>query len=161
MPIPLSVLRKHAPDALLCVLMSSEANFSGWADPRGVELEVSRIMYPSPRAEADQLVGGAFHHFERYFLRYLEGPRHALDFVHQRAVNDARHKNVSILRAEETGRRTFSPGTMGYAGIRTELFDLKRHHGVDSFDPHRFTEEMIGDVLALFRGSIRVRTARS
>ncbi|MDT8449670.1 MAG: BLUF domain-containing protein [Wenzhouxiangellaceae bacterium] len=161
MPIPLSVLRRHAPDALLGMLMSSEANFSGWADPRGVELEVSRIMYPSPRAEADQLVGGAFHHFERYFLRYLEGPRHALESLHQRAANDARHKNVSILRVEKIGRRTFSPGTMSYAGIRTELFDLKRHRGVDSFNPRLFTEEMICDVLALFRGSFRARAARA
>jgi len=37
---------EHSPDALVRTAFCSQANFSSWADPRGVELEISRIMYP-------------------------------------------------------------------------------------------------------------------
>lgn len=104
----MTAFEDHAPGALLRVAFCSEANFSSWADSRGVELEISRIMYPAPRTQADATSGGIFHYGNRYFLQCVEGPREAVEAIYRRNCEDERHKNSQLLVIEPIDERMFA-----------------------------------------------------
>jgi len=147
----------HAPDALLRLMFISRANFSNWADARGVELEISRIMYPSPRTSADDRVGGIFHQRNRWFLQCIEGPRDALQAVWQRHLADPRHTDSTIRVLEPIERRSFPPGAMRYAGMRPQLRRLRERHGLDGLELHdlppKLLDELIDDYIAAHRAA--------
>ncbi len=146
----MTALENHAPDALLRIAFCSEANFSSWADPRGVELEISRIMYPAPRTHADELAGGIFHFGNRYFLQCLEGPRDAVDAIYGRNCDDVRHKNTELLAVEPITRRLFPENTMSYVSMRGQLLELLGRHGVEEFNPYRITPELLAEFLQMY-----------
>lgn len=147
----MSPLDDYAPDALVRAAFCSEANFSSWADPRGVELEISRIMYPSPRTESDQAVGGIFHYGNRRFLQCLEGPREHVQALLERNRGDARHKNQKILSVRRIDERMFRPNTMSYVSMRGQLIELLKTHGIDGFDPYRMESGMIDQFLEMWQ----------
>lgn len=138
-------------DALVRAAFCSGANFSSWADPRGVEVEISRIMYPSPRLDADQLCGGIFHVGNRYFLQCIEGPRQAVEELWQRTQNDVRHRNPELLIVEAIGERLFPKNTMSYVSMRGQLIDLLKRKGVEEFNPYRIDAEMLAEFLEMWR----------
>lgn len=140
----------HASDALLRIAFCSEANFSSWADPRGVELEVSRIMYPAPRTEADQQTGGIFHYGNRYFLQCIEGPREACEFMFRRTRSDDRHRNVELLSLEPVSARMFPENSMSHVGMRRQLMELLNRHGVSEFNPYRITPAILEEFLQMY-----------
>src|SRR6056297_205435 len=146
----MTAFEDYAPDAMLRVAFCSEANFSSWADPRGVELEISRIMYPAPRTQADNLVGGIFHYGNRYFLQCLEGPREAVESIYRRNFKDVRHKNSKLLLVESINRRLFPENSMNYVSMRRQLLEPLRRHGVGEFNPYRITPEMLDEFLQLY-----------
>lgn len=140
----------HAPGALLRAAFCSDANFSSWADPRGVELEISRIMYPAPRLEADHLCGGIFHYGNRYFLQVIEGPCEAVEDLYRRNCADDRHKGSELLVLEPISRRMFPENSMSYVSMRRQLLELLARHGIDEFNPHRFNAEMLDEFLQMY-----------
>lgn len=141
----------HAADALIRAAFCSEANFSSWADPRGVEVEISRIMYPSPRLDADQLCGGIFHVGNRFFLQCVEGPRQAVEALWARNRADVRHKNQELRVVEGIEERLFPENTMSYVSMRGELIDLLKRQGIDEFNPYRIDAGMLAEFLDLWR----------
>lgn len=143
----MTALENHAPEALLRVAFCSEANFSSWADPRGVELEISRIMYPAPRTQADELTGGIFHVGNRYFLQVLEGPREAVETIYRRNCDDVRHRNTELLAVEPIERRMFPENTMNYVSMRGQLLELLTRHDIEEFNPYRITPEILDEFL--------------
>lgn len=140
----------HAPDALLRIAFCSEANFSSWADPRGVELEISRIMYPAPRLEADQQSGGIFHYGNRFFLQIFDGPREAVEALYRRNCSDDRHKNSELLVLEPISQRMFPVNTMSYVSMRRQLLELLARRGIDEFNPYRLDAEMLDEFLQIY-----------
>ena len=141
----------YGSDDLLRAAFCSEANFSSWADPRGLELEISRIMYPSPRTDADHLCGGIFHEGNRYFLQCIEGPRHAVERLWQRNVDDARHRNQKLIIVEPISQRLFPGNTMSYVSMRGQLIDLLQHRGVSGFNPYHIDAELLAEFLERWR----------
>jgi len=146
----MTALEDYAPGAILRVAFCSEANFSSWADPRGVELEISRIMYPAPRTQADELAGGIFHYGNRYFLQCIEGPREAVEAIYQRNCDDARHKNTELLAAAPITRRMFPGNTMNYVSMRGQLLELLGRHDIGEFNPYRITPEILDEFLQMY-----------
>lgn len=140
----------YASDTLLRVAFCSEADFSSWADPRGVEVEISRIMYPAPRTEADQQIGGIFHSGNRYFLQCVEGPREAVEFIFKRNRDDDRHKNVELLSVEPIPERIFPENSMSHVGMRPHLVELLQRHGIAGFNPYRITPEILEEFLQMY-----------
>lgn len=149
-PNDMTALDHHAPEALLRIAFCSEANFSSWADPRGVELEISRIMYPAPRTPADERTGGIFHYGNRYFLQCLEGPREAVETIYRRNCDDVRHKNTELLAVEPIATRLFPENTMNYVSMRSQLLALLDRHGVGEFNPYRITPDMLEEFLQMY-----------
>lgn len=146
----MTAFEDYAPDALVRAAFCSEANFSSWADPRGVELEISRIMYPAPRTGADEVSGGIFHYGNRYFLQCLEGPREAVEAIYRRNCNDDRHKTSQLLAVEPITQRMFAENTMNYVSMRGQLLELLGRHGIGEFDPYRITPEILAEFLQMY-----------
>ena len=130
-------------ERLLLMAFCSEANFTSWASSSGMEIEVSRIMYRSPRSEADDRVGGIFHCGDRFFLLCLEGPCRDLEFYFRRSEADERHRNTRLLTLEPVEQRVFREGTMSYAGLRQHLPELLLRHGMHTFNPYQFDDTMV------------------
>ena len=141
----------YGSDDLLRAAFCSEANFSSWADPRGLELEISRIMYPSPRTDADQLCGGIFHEGNRYFLQCIEGPRRAVEELRQRNLDDPRHRNQKLIVVEPISERLFPANSMSYVSMRGELIDLLQRRDVSGFNPYHLDAELIAEFLERWR----------
>lgn len=148
-----------ATDALVRAAFCSEANFSSWANSRGVEVEISRIMYPSPRLEADQRCGGIFHCGNRYFLQCIEGPREDVQRLWQRNVDDVRHKRQQLLVVEPVSERLFPENTMSYVSMRGVLIELFQRHGVREFDPYCLDAGMLHEFLDRYRERQQQRQA--
>lgn len=136
-----------APDALARLIFVSRANFSNWADARGVELEISRIMYPSPRTPADDRVGGIFHQRNRWFLQCIEGPSEALQVVWQRHLADPRHTESRIRLLEAVPQWSFERGRMRYAGMRDQLRALRERHGLDGLEVHDLSPALLAELI--------------
>lgn len=74
------------------------------------------------------------------FLQCLEGPRHAVNDLYHRIVNDARNQNVTLLDYAEIDERVFEEWAMAYvrADDLTEGLILKYSAG-RQFDPYAMT----------------------
>ncbi|NBB92601.1 MAG: hypothetical protein GVY32_05465 [Gammaproteobacteria bacterium] len=138
----------------------SEANFSHWADPRGTELEVSRILYPAPRSRHFEMIGGIFHSGDHFYLQVIEGPVESVEWYLERAEDDVRHAKFRLITADAAETRRFEPGTLRYVGGYAQLHALQVAHGLDSFNPYRYTAEMIEDFVALADEQDSARASR-
>ena len=145
----MNLLETFPRDALVRVAFCSEANFSGWADPRGPELEVSRILYPSPRTGHHEAIGGIFHSGDRFYLQLIEGPVEDVAWYVEHVTRDPRHQRVEVLHAEEIRSHSYPPGAMRYVGNHEQVHALHQRHGLAAFDPYRYTPEILADFAAL------------
>ena len=136
-------------DELVRLTFCSEANFSRWADPHGIEVEVSRILYRTPKTEHDKLLGGVFHCGNRFFLQCVEGPSEAVRFYFNRAESDERHSNTSIQSVEKIPARVFLAGSMRYVGMSEEVLELQHRHGLSEFNPYQFKPDIIREFVEL------------
>ncbi|NKI35175.1 hypothetical protein HFP89_08350 [Wenzhouxiangella sp. XN79A] len=140
---------RFKPGAMVRAAFCSEANFSHWADPRGPELEVSRILYPAPQSLHFQVLGGVFHSGDRYYLQVIEGPVESVEWYLMRTEHDPRHTRFHLICADAIEQRAFRPGTLRHVGTHEQLHELHRQHGFEAFDPYRYSAEMIAAFVGL------------
>jgi hypothetical protein len=134
---------------LIRAAFCSEANFTHWADPRGVELEVARILHPAPPNEHFDRIGGVFHAGNRFYLQVVEGPLEAVDWFLQHSESDDRHRNFKALHAQRIESRSFRPGHMRFIGTQKEMHEIQQHVGESVFDPYRYDAGMIDAFVTL------------
>jgi hypothetical protein len=140
---------KFEPGTLVRAAFCSEASFSHWADPRGPELEVSRILYPAPQSSHFQAIGGIFHSGDNFYLQVVEGPVDSVEWYLLRTEHDPRHTRFQLICADVADERRFKPGALRYFGTHEQLHDLHQRHGFEAFDPYRYTHEMVAELVAL------------
>jgi hypothetical protein len=128
---------------LVQAAVCSEANFSHWADPRGVELEVARILHPSPPNEHFEELGGIFHADNRYYLQVIEGPPASVDWYLEQLEADERHRGVRMLSTQPIKFRRFKPGHLRFVGTQRQMHLIQEQVGQRTFDPYRYDETMI------------------
>lgn len=145
----MKLLETFPRDALVHVAFCSEANFSDWADPRGPELEVSRILYPAPRTAHHESIGGIFHSGDRFYLQVVEGPVEDVAWYIDRVAHDPRHKRVQVLHAVAIHAHTLPPGSMRYIGSHDQMHEINTRHGLPRFDPYSWTPDVLRDFAAL------------
>ena len=145
----MDLLEEFPPDTLVHVAFCSEANFTGWANAHGPQIEISRILYPTPRTAHHESIGGIFHCGDHHYLQIVEGPVEDVAWYIATVEADARHKRVEILHAEAIERHRFRPGAMRFVGSNEEMHRLNERHSLDSFDPYKYTQEVLRDFAAL------------
>ena len=127
----------------------SEANFSHWADPRGTELEVARILHPAPHNEHFELIGGVFHAGNRYYFQVIEGPGESVNWYLDQVRSDDRHQNHKVLLTEPVERMTFKPGKMRFVGTQADMHAIQEQADGRVFQPYDYTRDMIHDFVKL------------
>ena len=133
----------YQANELVQAAFCSEANFSHWADARGVELEVSRILHPAPPHEHFEEIGGIFHAGNRFYLQVIEGPPESVDWYLEHCKADDRHTDVTTLSTMPIKFRRFRPGHMRFIGSHQQMHEIQKAIGARDFNPYHFNAEMI------------------
>ena len=145
----MSLNERFAPGTLVRAAFCSEANFSHWADPRGAELEISRILHPGPHNDYHDQLGGIFHAGNRNYLQIIEGPIEAVDWYLQHLENDERHINIKYLATTAIEQLSFKLGHLRFVGTPEELRAIQQRKGSNIFDPYRYDDDMLDAFVAL------------
>jgi|GEM_PF-4485187 len=139
----MSLTEQFAPGTPVRAAFCTEANFSHWADPRGAELEIGRILHPANHNGHHEQLGGIFHAGNRYYLQVIEGPVESVAWYLENAESDERHKNLKQLAVMPIEQPTFEAGRLRFVGSSKELREIQRRTGKNVFDPYDFNEDMI------------------
>jgi len=145
----MSLTERFAPGTPVRAAFCTEANFSHWADPRGAELEIGRILHPANHNGHHEQLGGIFHAGNRYYLQVIEGPVESVDWYLRTAESDERHKNMKHLEVKEIEESVFKVGRLRFVGKPRELREIQQRTGKNVFDPYDYDGEMIEAFVAL------------
>lgn len=132
---------------LICLSYCSTATFASAPRGYGVDPEVTRILVHSRRNNARLDVGGVLHFGGGYFFQYLEGPADAIDGLYARICRDRRHRDVQRLTRRPIRSRRFEQWSMKFVAIERIVGEVLRRHGMEEFDPYRFTPALIDDLV--------------
>jgi len=133
---------------LICLSYCSRAAFGGAADC--VSPEINRILVQSRRNNRTREIGGVLHYGEGFFFQYLEGPADAVDRLYAAICRDDRHYEVSRLTRRAIRARRFSGWSMKFVALERVVDQVIRRHGLEEFDPYRFTPALIDDLVVSF-----------
>lgn len=132
---------------LICLSYCSTASFASAPRGYGVDPEVTRILIHSRRNNKQRDVGGVLHFGGGYFFQYLEGPADVVDGLYARICRDQRHHDVRRLTRRPIRSRRFENWSMKFVAIERIVGEVLRRHGMEDFDPYRFTPALIDDLV--------------
>lgn len=132
---------------LICLSYCSTASFPGAPRGYGVDPEVTRILVHSRRNNKRRNVGGVLHFGEGYFFQYLEGPADEVDGLYAKICRDPRHHDVRRLTRRPIRSRRFENWSMKFVAIERVVDEVLKRHGMQGFDPYRFTAALIDDLV--------------
>lgn len=128
----------------------STATFSLGRGGQGVNPEVNRILVHSRRNNRKRDVGGVLHYGNGFFFQYLEGPADVVDCLYARICRDPRHERLERLTRRPIRNRRFRDWSMKFVVIESVVDEVMARHGLDAFDPYRFTPAIIDDLVVSF-----------
>ncbi|TVQ33456.1 MAG: hypothetical protein EA370_11780 [Wenzhouxiangella sp.] len=155
----MSYFELYPDHELLRLSYCSKANFSHWAQARGIEIELARMMRPAGSRPEDLRLGGIFHCGNAYFLTVVEGRLPAVQRFYQRTQQDERHRDEHIIDLRPIEKRRLQAGRLRYAGLERKLIRMLHQHGQHAFNPYDFNADLIADFLELCKELDRPRPA--
>lgn len=138
---------------LIELVYASRSNVARNENGIGVEPEIGRILTQSRRNNEPQHIGGVLCFGNDTFFQCLEGERDAVEKLYNRLHDDPRHREVTLLRKRPIERRRFKLWAMKYLTLDRILRERLARHGHDRFDPFRFDDETMDEVLEVLRQS--------
>lgn len=138
---------------LIELVYASHSNVARKEGAAGVEPEIGRILTQSRRNNEPQRIGGVLCFGNDTFFQCLEGEREAVEKLYNKLHDDPRHRSVTLLRKRPIERRRFKLWAMKYLTLDRVLSERLKRHGHDRFDPFRFGDETIDEVLEVLRES--------
>lgn len=138
---------------LIELVYASRSNVARRNGGVGVEPEIGRILTQSRRNNEPLAIGGVLCFGNDIFFQCLEGERHAVEKLYSKLHDDPRHRDVTLLRKRPVERRRFKLWAMKYLTLDRGLREKLRTHGHDRFDPFRFDDSAIDDVLDVLKAS--------
>jgi len=132
---------------LICLSYCSTASFASAPRGYGVDPEVMRILVHSRRNNKRRNVGGVLHFGEGCFFQYLEGPADVVDGLYAKICRDPRHFDVRRLTRRPIRTRRFDQWSMKFVAIERVVDEVLQRHGMEKFEPYRFTPALIDDLV--------------
>ncbi|MDT8437636.1 MAG: BLUF domain-containing protein [Wenzhouxiangellaceae bacterium] len=132
---------------LICLSYCSSANFALRSQRAAVPAQVSRILVQSRRNNRQRQIGGVLKFGEGCFFQYLEGPADAVDRLNAAICRDPRHDDVQRLTRRPIRHRRFEDWSMKFVALERDVERVLRRHGLQRFDPYRFTPALIDDLV--------------
>lgn len=113
----------------------------------GVHAEVQQILVDSRRNNTNDGISGVLHFADGRFFQYLEGPADRVDALYARICRDTRHADVRRLTRRPLPRRRFGGLSMKFVSLERPIEQVLERHGLQRFDPDRFTPALIEDLV--------------
>ncbi|NKI34944.1 BLUF domain-containing protein [Wenzhouxiangella sp. XN79A] len=137
----------HNGSDLIGLSYCSTAAFKCAERSLGVHAEVQRILVDSRRNNCRHGISGVLHFADGRFFQYLEGPADRVDALYARICRDARHSDVRRLTRRPLPRRRFDGLAMKFVSLERPIERVLERHGLQRFDPDRFTPALIEDLV--------------
>lgn len=118
-----------------------------------VDPEIGRILRACKVNNPKLAVGGVLHYGHGYFLQVLEGPENAVRKLYDRIGGDPRHQDVKTLDRRFIDERRFPDWSMKYVPMESDIEAVLRRNRMSSFDPYRFDEGMIEQIIDVLVGN--------
>ena len=141
------------PD-LIQLIYASRSNLHSHASPSGIEPGIARILTQSRRNNMPKDIGGVLCFGDDHFFQCLEGEREVVEGLYDRLHGDDRHREVTLLLKRPVKVRRFKLWSMKYLSVDRDIRQFLDQHKLDSFDPLRFDEGMIDDVLDVLQKAV-------
>jgi len=115
-----------------------------------VHKDIGRILMQSRKHNPKKLIGGVLYFSNNYFFQCLEGEQDVVNNLYQKISTDPRHKNVQSISVKRINKRQFGNWSMKYVALKDNVTRLLDKKGMTDFNPYKFDDEMIDEMLSLF-----------
>lgn len=136
-------------DTLIQIIYVSRSTFTSSKPLHGIEPNVGRILAKSRANNRRNALVGVLYFGDDCFFQCLEGKEEAVDALYEKLHADPRHKDLKLISRKNIAALSFSDWAMKYVPLEKQMTELLHRHGHPTFDPYRFSPEMIGEVIAL------------
>lgn len=135
--------------ALMQLAYISRATFTQYSQARGVEPTVARILATSRRNNPLLNIVGGLYYGDGCFFQYLEGEESAVRKLCERIRKDDRHDDFKVVLEGPIDELSFGDWSMKYVPVTVGIDAFLYRHKLSSFDPYRFTPEMVTEIIDL------------
>lgn len=136
---------------LIRIVYISRSTFKPLAAEQGIEPSVARILAQSRMNNAKRGLVGALYFGDGCFFQCLEGSPDQVDRLYADLLEDPRHTELKVLSRQTIEQPTFSTWSMKYVPLDIPMKDLLERQGLASFDPYRFDDAAVRQVLQMLQ----------
>jgi hypothetical protein len=136
------------------IVYISKATFAGANQASVIEPEIGRILMQSRRNNPARGLVGALYYGDGHFFQVLEGESTAIDALLATLRIDPRHQALKVLSRTPIDRPTFAGWSMKYVAASEDVKRLLASFGQTRFDPYRFDEAQMADMVALLQARV-------
>lgn len=136
---------------LVQIVYISRSTFRPVAAERGIEPSVARILAQSRFNNAKRGLVGALYFGDGCFFQCLEGSADQVDRLYAALLADPRHTDLKVLSRQAIEKPTFSTWSMKYVPLDVPMKELLERQGLAGFDPYRFDDAAVTQVLQMLQ----------
>lgn len=134
---------------LVQIVYISRSTFKPLAAEYGIEPSVARIVAQSRLNNIKRGLVGALYFGDGCFFQCLEGRVEQVDRLYAALLEDPRHTDLKVLTRHAIEQSTFSTWSMKYAPLDVPMKELLERLGLATFDPYRFDDAAVAQVLEM------------
>ena len=138
---------------LVQIVYISRSTFPPLPAESGIEPSVARILVQSRINNVKRGLVGALYFGDGCFFQCLQGTAEAVDRLYAALLADPRHTDLKVLSRESIPRTTFATWSMKYVPLDNAMSILLDRLGLAGFDPYRFDDAAVDEVLQLLHTS--------
>ncbi len=142
---------------LIQLIYASRSNVAASDNPTGVEPEIGRILQQSRRNNKPKEIGGVLCYGDGNFFQCLEGEYDIVQALYDQLHEDERHRDVTLLKKRPVEQRQFKLWAMKYLSVDEQVRGALEKAGLEQFDPFRFDDELIDEMLTVLHQSTEVQ----
>ncbi len=144
---------------LIRIIYVSRSTFTPTRVNASIEPNVARILAKSRINNRRNGLVGVLYFGDGCFFQCLEGEQSAVETLYTLLQSDERHRDIKLLSRESISALTYTDWAMKFVPLETEMTRLLKEGGFNSFDPYRFDQAMVQNVMNLLRTSTDPTTA--
>ncbi|MFM9835301.1 MAG: BLUF domain-containing protein [Methylophilaceae bacterium] len=129
------------------IVYISRAQFPISTNKYILEPEVQAILAVARSKNRLHKLVGVLCFGDGYFLQCLQGEQITLDRLYENLLRDSRHTDIKLLSTMPINELTFAKWSMKFVGVGSEMREMLAAKGHQLFEPHRFSEETINNVI--------------
>lgn len=136
---------------LVQIVYISRSTFKPLAAEYGIEPSVARILAQSRLNNIKRGLVGALYFGDGCFFQCLEGRVEQVDRLYAVLLEDPRHTDLKVLTRHAIEQSSFSTWSMKYAPLDVPMKELLERLGLATFDPYRFDDAAVAQVLQMLK----------